>query len=331
MDNARPYLSLVLTGRNDNYGGDFRSRLQNCISNAFEQLVALGMSAEILFVNYNPTDDNEPIERFINWPKSTNKVVVKILTIPNSVHVMLVADGQRKDVPVIEYLGKNAGIRRAQGEFILSMNPDIILTADVLNELKQLNSSNYYRANRVDFSGDLNGNYSLTRVFMKGHDYPINQIEEISSISRKNKWANTWKRLTPKVKSVLNLLSIPVYYNNVGNQFHCNVSGDFMLMHRNHWIELQAHNEHTFLSLHVDALMVVQAAHLGLKEVVLNHPIYHQEHARRYDATKVNPDFEKAYIFFEEQATLMTSRQKAEKYNTPDWGLSKFDLPEMKL
>ena len=328
---SQPYLSLVLTGRNDNYGGDFRSRLQHCISNAHKQLKNAQITAEIIFVNYNSVEENEPAEQFIVWPKSYETVTIRIITVPNSIHQLLVADGLRKDVPVLEYLGKNAGIRRAKGEFILSMNPDIILTESLVNELKQLNRANYYRANRVDFSGDLNSKHELKRVFLKGHDYPISHVNEIPAIVRKNKFRNAWKVFTPKISWLLNLISVPVYYNQLGNRFHCNVSGDFMLMHRDCWFELEGHNENTPISLHVDALAVVQAAHLGLKENVLNTPVFHQEHERRYDATKVNIEFEKAYQFFENQSALMIQQQKPEKYNGSHWGLAKFELPEMNL
>jgi len=327
----KPVLSLVLTGRNDNYGGDFRNRLHHCISNAHKQLKNAGIMAEIIFVNYNPVENNEPVERFLEWPESDGQVSIRIITIPNSIHQSLVADGLRKDVPVLEYLGKNAGIRRAKGEFILSMNPDIILTKSLVNELKQLKRDSYYRANRVDFSGDLNNKHLLKRVFLKGHDYPMSDVNEIPALLRKNKFRNAWKVFTPKISWLLNMISVPVYYDQLGNRFHCNVSGDFILMHRDCWFELEAHNENTPISLHVDALMVVQATHLGLKEKVLNHPIFHQEHERRYDATKVNPEFEKAYRFFEEQSALMIQQQKAEKYNGAHWGLAKFDLPEMNL
>lgn len=323
-----PYLSLVLTGRNDNYGGDFRSRLQQCVSNAHKQLKKAGITAEIIFVNYNPLEENESVERFIDWPQSDAQVSIRIITIPNSVHQMLVADGTRKDVPVLEYLGKNAGIRRAKGEFILSMNPDIILTESLVNELKSLKRDSYYRADRIDFSGDLASTHELKRVFLKGQDYPLFSLNQLPSLRFKNRLENTWKCFTPNISSLLNRLSKPVYYNHTANRFHCNVSGDFMLMHRDYWFKLSGQHENTSISLHVDSLMVVQASHLGLKEKVLEHPIFHQEHERRYDATKLNPEFEKAYRYFEEQSALMIQQKKPEKYNDTHWGLAKFSLPE---
>jgi len=328
---AEPYLSLVLVGRNDNYGGDFKSRLQRCISNAYARLKDAEIEAEIIFVNYNPVVENEPIESFIDWPVSEAKLTVRVITIPPEIHQSLVQSGLRKDVPVLEYLGKNAGIRRATGEFILSMNPDIILTKELVKELKSLNKKRYYRADRIDFQGDLSADYQFSRVFLKGHDFPISELKELPSLRFKNNLDNAWKCFTPRISGLLNRLSKTVYYNQTANCFHCNVSGDFMLMHRDCWKELEGHNEMTFISLHVDSLMVVQAAQLGLSECVLKNPIYHQEHERRYDATQRKVIFETAFRFFEEQSVKMIQQQKPEKYNGEHWGLSKFELPEMKL
>lgn len=325
----RPYLSLVLTGRNDNYGGDFRSRLQRCVSSAFKQLTDHGISAELIFVNYNPVADNPPIEKFIDWPVSTERVKVRIITIPNKIHLDLVADGTRKNVPVLEYLGKNTGIRRANGEFILSMNPDIILSSELVIGLKDLNRNNYYRADRIDFEGDLKAEYRLLTIYLKGHEYAMSDLKGMKALRKRNAGRNKWKLATPKWSPLLNLLSIPVYYNNVGNRYHCNVSGDFMMMHCSHWNSLCGHNEKAYIALHVDALIVVQAATLGLNEYTFQHPIFHQEHKRRYDANRPDPEFITAFEIFTRDSQEMQMRSKPKIYNDAYWGLSKFDLPEI--
>jgi GT2 family glycosyltransferase len=326
---SKPYLSLVLTGRNDNYGGDFQSRLQNCVTNAFEQLSKAGISSEIIFVNYNPTDDNEPIERFIDWPKSTVDVSIRIITVPNLAHKKLVADGTRKNVPVLEYMGKNAGIRRARGEFILSMNPDIILPFDLVKKLGQLSRDKYYRADRVDFEGNLQSNHRLLRLYVTGHDYSITSRKQIAYFRAKNFLINQWKLFTPKISSLLNRFSVTVYYDNRECRHHCNVSGDFFLMHRDNWHAFHGHAECNFIALHVDSLMVIQAVHSGLKEHIFNAPIFHQEHTRRYDASLPDPQFINAWNNYQQEAKKMEEAQKSTIYNDWSWGLYNFELPEL--
>lgn len=327
----QPKISLVLTGRNDNYGGDFRSRLQKCISNAYEQLQKAGIGSEIIFVNYNPVSENPPIEDFINWPSSTDKVKVRLITVPNEVHQQLVADGARRPVPVLEYLGKNAGIRRSCGEFVLSMNPDIILPQNLVSRFHHLDVGNFYRADRIDFSGDLDVEYQMKRVCLKGQDYELTSLELLSQLRSKNKWVNAWRYFTPKIEGLLNFVSSPVYYNSAEYRFHCNGAGDFMLMTRDSWFKLRAHHEHRPISLHVDGLMVVQAAISGLNEVVFQDPIFHQEHERRYDAKTENPLHKEAFDFFVAETAEMMKTGHPQPYNTTDWGLVNFDLPEMNL
>ena len=47
-------ISIVITGRNDNYGGDFSARLQRCVSYNHQELTSHKIDSELIFVNYNP-------------------------------------------------------------------------------------------------------------------------------------------------------------------------------------------------------------------------------------------------------------------------------------
>ena len=121
--------------------------------------------------------------------------------------------------------------------------------------------------------------------------YPISSLDELDVLRRENRKVNRWRSFTPKIAWLLNLISSPVFYNSAEYKLHCNVSGDFMLMHRDAWQLVRAHHENRPIALHVDALMVVQAATMGLKEVVFDSPIFHQEHERRFDAKAENQLF----------------------------------------
>jgi hypothetical protein len=104
-----------------------------------------------------------------------------------------------------------------------------------------------------------------------------------------------------------------------------------MLMHNEHWQQLMAYKENAFLALHIDALMVVQAATLGLKEHVFSYPIYHQEHTRRYNADKENRDFRDAYLIFQNDAQRMIKEKKPMLFNTQNWGFVNSKLEEILL
>lgn len=327
---TRPLISFILVGRNDNYGGDFKIRLQQCISNLYIQLRQYKVESEIIFVNYNPLT-NSDIINFINWPLSNQYTKVRIITVPPLIHQQFLSENNVKDVPVLEYPAKNTGIRRAKGEYILSMNPDILINDNIIKNIKtSLRPNKYYRADRIDFKYKKN-KMVFSRIFLKGH------IESIKNDFFLNlyflKLINTLKNVYPRnsiyFESFLKRLRVPVDYGYVDFKYHCNASGDFMLMHREKWFKLMAYKENAYISLHIDSLMVVQAATLGLQEKIFRNPIYHQEHERRYDAEKENVDSKIAYKIFQKEAEKMLQEKSPIIYNDHNWGFAHFILEEV--
>src|SRR4026208_2540087 len=49
-----PYLSIVLTGRNDNFGGDFNQRLFSALAYNHRLLTEAGVEYELVFVEWRP-------------------------------------------------------------------------------------------------------------------------------------------------------------------------------------------------------------------------------------------------------------------------------------
>src|SRR5262245_5707876 len=62
-----PLLSIVLTGRNDSYGGDFAARFFRTLQFNHEQLSARAITHEIVFVEWAPPPDGPLLfERLAN-------------------------------------------------------------------------------------------------------------------------------------------------------------------------------------------------------------------------------------------------------------------------
>mgnify|MGYP006247749273 FL=1 len=120
-------------------------------------------------------------------------------------------------------------------------------------------------------------------------------------------------------------------YDNAEYFYHCNVSGDFMLLHRDKWFELHGNPENTYVAVHTDALMVIIAGTYGLKEKVFNAPIYHQDHDRRFDCDDidVDPMLYDAYHTFQSKAQGMLKNNKAVIYNGDNWGMPEKDFQEV--
>ena len=346
----QPYLSIVVVGRNDDYGGDFNARLHKAATWLALQAEKYKLDAELIVVNYNPIADKPSLYEAIDWHKHRRYLQIRIITVPPEVHQsVFVKPDVRKTVPLFEYPAKNVGIRRARGEFILCANPDIIFDPKIIAFFakKKLQHDTFYRTDRCDFR-DLETNVppfprnyirqiqnKTHCVFLKGNKYDKPKNKKLF-------WWLQQKRIYNyfRLKFEIWILDHPdladrwekdLDFDNAEYFYHCNVSGDFMLMHRNAWHSLQAYPEKTYLALHTDALMVMMAATNGLHEKVLPHPIYHQDHARRYNADNAgeNGVMREAYVNFQRDAQLMLKQKRAIIYNDNEWGLKGYDLPEL--
>lgn len=323
------FLSVVMAGRNDSYGGDFRGRARHCLNRLVALLGSVDASTEIIFVNYNPLPEPDIFD-FLDLPKPQGQTSVRVLTVPGQVHRNMVQQGVCRDVPVLEYVAKNAGIRRARGRFILSMNPDITLPASFAVLLPKLRADCFYRADRLNYNfleAGIPSDY--TTLMLKGHTVSASTDNKviIAMLKAINEVKCQWKRFSPRIEVLLNFLKWTVYYETDEFRLHCNASGDFMLMHRDVWYSVRGYWEQAEISLHVDSLLVMQAASLGLRQHVLSNPVLHMEHGRRYDGSVETPENARAYAFLLEEARMMHVSARSETYNAEDWGLSNFDLP----
>jgi hypothetical protein len=133
-------LSVIVTGRNDNYDGDFDERL--CI--ALSQNIKSLPDAEFIFVEWNSYTDRPLVCSRLKKIFSTR---VKYYAVDPKYHdKYCTIDG------FLEYPPKNVGIRRASGDFIISTNSDVVFCPDLVDNLKKadLDKKAIYRASRID-------------------------------------------------------------------------------------------------------------------------------------------------------------------------------------
>jgi len=128
-------LSIICAGRNDLHAGDFIDRMNR----SFETLPS---DAEIIMVEWNPPEDRPPLASTIK------RSGVRVITVPRDLHNTTHGNDL---LPFFEYRAKNVGIRRAHGEWILSMNPDILLGQEMLERLGyDFDPQFFYQAPRHD-------------------------------------------------------------------------------------------------------------------------------------------------------------------------------------
>jgi hypothetical protein len=145
---AAPLLSLVVTGRNDDYGGGFAARLFRTMTHNLARLRALG-SVEVLFVEWNPVPERPWLARDLvaRVPDS------RALVVSAACHARF---SRNVHMPFHEMAAKNVGIRRARGEWVLAANADILIDdrLGALLNVATLREDTIYRAQRVDLTAD---------------------------------------------------------------------------------------------------------------------------------------------------------------------------------
>jgi len=142
-------LSVVFTARNDNYGGNLLHRMQTSIDSILQLGERCGLDGEIILVEWNPPGDKASLATALDWPTDLNYMSARVITVPNEVHERYPNSDR---IPLFEYIAKNTGIRRADGEFVLSTNPDLIYGKNLLEFFagSNLAANCFYRIHRYD-------------------------------------------------------------------------------------------------------------------------------------------------------------------------------------
>jgi hypothetical protein len=149
MAGERPYLSVVVTARNDNHGGDLLGRMQAFVNGWIAQSKRHRLTCELIFVEWNPPADRPPLLDALHWPEDLGPCQVRILQVPPDLHRRYV---HAEALPLYQMMAKNAGIRRARGRFVLATNIDIIFSDELVGFLaeRKLEPGRMYRIDRHD-------------------------------------------------------------------------------------------------------------------------------------------------------------------------------------
>lgn len=133
-------ISIVVTGRNDGYDGNFGQRLITALSRNTRSLP----DADFIFVEWNP---------YLDRPLLSDKIrrlfggrVRCYIVHPKYHDRYCTIDG------FLEYPAKNVGVRHAKGDYVLSTNSDVIFSPEVVEKMSNssLKKDVVYRASRMD-------------------------------------------------------------------------------------------------------------------------------------------------------------------------------------
>ena len=154
MDDTKPYLSVVVAARNDDHGGNLLRRLQTFVAGLIGQVKRHQLPVELLIIEWNPPADRPRLADVVQWPADRGLCEVRLIEVAPELHARY---RHSASLPLYQMIAKNAGIRRARGEFILSTNLDILFSDELFRFLAQrkLERGKLYRIDRHDVEADV--------------------------------------------------------------------------------------------------------------------------------------------------------------------------------
>lgn len=321
-----PYISFVVTARNDDYGGNWINRINAFMKVLAYQAERVQLLCELIFVEYNPVSNKPNLYKELTVPQN-NYFKVRFIIVPNDFHNKLPNNDK---VVICEFIAKNIGARRANGEYIIGTNPDVLFGSDLFDFLsqKKLQNGTFYRINRSDLS--------------TGYIKPSISVEQIIS-DAKNKITKIMFNNQTVYVSFTTWLSTFIHGRNMKIFFQCplfniwrkpkidnsiiheNAAGDFLLMHKSLWEKVRGYDEMTVGSGVMDGYIMYSLYCLGVKQSILPYSLFHINHHRggvRYLASHTK---------FREDANKMLRTKELYKVNNPDWGFPNMNFEEISI
>lgn len=318
-----PYLSVVVVARNDDYGGMFLDRMQAFINNLGELAGRHRLDMELIVVEWNPPEDQDRLRGVLSWPAFLNERT-RFLTVSRQVHEQF-SNADR--IPVFEYIGKNAGIRRARGRFVLATNPDLLYSDELIGffAAERLSEDSFYRVDRYDVQrvpADLSVDEQLRLCRRRW-----SQVHTLRRLITKKKVRRYLPWLLRESDRFFRDPQTRLRHNTARvhqrRHLHIRASGDFILMAKEAWHRLKGFPEFNTYS-HIDSFMCAMAAASGLRQAILPFPfaIFHQEHGRSENDGRPLTDLQE----FFRQCDRMLAEGHERNYNVESWGLQTCEL-----
>jgi hypothetical protein len=247
---AAPYLSIVITGRNDGYGGDFVERFLATLRFNHFEMVRRGISHEVVLVEWAPPA-GAPLLADIVEERCPGTIAASLRTfvVDPRYHEALSLNPR---LEYHEFLAKNAGIRRSRGSYVLTTNCDVIFGRKILQKLsaRRLEPGIVYRAARYD----LTAGADLGRITWNYLEAPANLLRPGKPLE-------------------------PPYFRGG--------TGDFIALDRASFDALGGFNEvYRVARVGIDGNFLVQALSCGLRIADINGPVYHISHEGSFIVTR---------------------------------------------
>jgi hypothetical protein len=198
-----PYLSVVIPFRNDDYSESALEKFNFSLKLLIGQLEENRITSEIVIVDWNSPDFENPLINEIRIKQNSEYVSVVVYEIDSSIHCKYRGHEVRNLVGEVAF---NVGIRRSRGNFVVGKVSDTFYSSELISFIAQRRLVNeyVYRVDRVDVNSQ----------------FPVPKD-----------WECHFKK------------NIVVRKSSPRGSIHVKACGDFLLMSKNKWFSIRGFPE----------------------------------------------------------------------------------------
>lgn len=315
-------LSIVTVTRNDDHVERMDERTQAFIDAIYWLAEKYRRRVELIIVEWNPPAPKPLLAEAFRFPGEHPWVSTSIVTVPAALHDNYQLADQ---LPLYQMIGKNVGIRRARGDYILATNIDVLLSESLFELITgpTLQPGRIYRGNRWDVDRAIldldNAEQMLDRA--RALTFQINYPH--ATVGRDD-------APPPEIPMAdyLGYRLLP--------PLHTMACGDFQLLHRDDWARLRGYCELDTFSFHLDSLFALTCHYAGIEEVNLHneYPHFHIDHTLgtsvKSDSYVIESTKVMKHISMEGVVNLSRTMELAGDYyifNKSNWGMAGTALP----
>jgi hypothetical protein len=180
-----PYLSVVVTARNDDHGGNLLRRMQTFVNAWIGQSKRHGLCSELILVEWNPPADRPRLREALTWPADLGACTVRFIEVPPHIHLRY---SHAEVLPLYQMIAKNVGIRKARAPFVLATNIDILFSEELVRYFAEhkLTEGRMYRIDRYDVASDVpvDGLIDDQLAYCRAHMLRVNAREGTYKLTR---------------------------------------------------------------------------------------------------------------------------------------------------
>lgn len=325
-------ISVVTALRNDDHGKNFKERFLSFVRNTSELFTKYNVQAELICVEWNNPANKPHIWDLLPRERAPSAIPLRFIVVPPEIHKTYANANQ---IVFFQMIAKNVGIRRAEGEFILATNCDILFSEELVKNLVSypLADNTYYRANRCDIPADVIRFEHVDEQIAHAQATVMRRLGYVPPyFAAKAGWMKEYIRCKAKVNYFLGRKP----YVPVDND----AAGDFTMMSRSAWEKIKGYFELGLYSIYIDELALHAARAIGVEQVVFPPEwcVYHIDHAagwmnmdtaEKMKFTEMRPAIDWALVH--EAKIWMNTHHAVLQVNSENWGLRNVSLYEHRI